>query len=105
MRSRFFAVQKSAFNKENNLTEEMDEVTNNFSTNNHFLKNPLCTGQLVKCLNISFNCHLDGSSKGLEDGFDFMVLVNAFGFDVQVAFSRVTEGLEEVVKHFCRHFP
>ena len=47
--------------------------------------------------------HFDAAGKCLEDALDFVMLVLAFGFDVEVHLGCIAERLEEVQEHLCRH--
>ena len=42
------------------------------------------------------DCHLQGSGKSFEDAFNLMMLVLAFGLDVQIHLRSIAEALEEV---------
>ena len=53
---------------------------------------------------IAFDGHAQSTCKGLEDAFNFMVLVLTFSTDVEVHGSRITQTLEEMQKHLCWHF-
>ena len=50
-------------------------------------------------VDVTANCHLEGSGESLEDTFNLVMLVIAFGFNVKVNASRVGERLEEVEEH------
>ncbi len=43
--------------------------------------------------------HLEGTCEGLEDALDLVVLVLAFGLDVEVDAGGIGERLEEVMEH------
>ena len=46
--------------------------------------------------------HLEGTCEGLEDALDLVVLVLAFGLDVEVDAGGIGERLEEVMEHLGR---
>ena len=47
--------------------------------------------------------HLQATGQSLENSLYLMVLIHAFGLDVQVHPRRVAQALEEVEKHLGRH--
>ena len=53
------------------------------------LKRSLRARQLIEGGNVALHSHLDCTGKAFEDRFDLVVLILAFGFDIQVAFGSV----------------
>jgi hypothetical protein len=56
-------------------------------------------------MGVAVNSHFDSFCKGFKDGLNFMVFILPLAANIQIAFSSVAEGLKEVEKHFCGHFP
>ena len=52
---------------------------------------------------VSFYGHANCFGECFEDGFNFMMLIIAPAFDVQVTAGRIAERFEEMVKHFGGH--
>ena len=53
--------------------------------------------------NISLDSTLESLGKCLEDSFYFMMFIGTFCFDVEIHSGIITETLEEMEEHLCRH--
>jgi len=49
--------------------------------------------------------HADSPCQRLENSFNLVMLILPLRLDVQVHTGSITEALEEVQEHFCRHLP
>lgn len=56
-------------------------------------------------VDITMDSHTDGAGEGLEDAFDFVVLILSFSLDIEIHASCVAETLEEVEEHLGGHLP
>lgn len=56
----------------------------------------------VEAVNIAPERHFETAGESFEDAFDFVMLVGAFGFDVEVDMRSVGKAFEEMEKHFGR---
>ena len=56
-------------------------------------------------VDIPSDCHFQGPCQCLEDAFYFMVLVIAFGTDMEIHLGSIAEALEEMQEHLSRHLP
>ena len=55
-------------------------------------------------VNVSFYRHFQTACKSFEDAFYLVVLVGAFGLDVEVHACSIAETLEDMQEHLCGHF-
>ena len=56
-------------------------------------------------INVAAHSHFQCSCQGFEYAFDLVMLVLAFGLDVQVHLRCVAQTLEEVQEHLGGHLP
>ena len=61
-------------------------------------------GRQLVMIDVATDSHAEGTCQRLEDAFDFVVLVGAFGLDVEVHPCGIAQALEEVQEHLCGHF-
>ena len=54
-------------------------------------------------IDVALHSHSECSCQSFEDAFNLVVLVVAFGLDVEVHVSRVAQAFEEMEKHFGWH--
>ena len=56
-------------------------------------------------IDISAHSHLQCSGQGFEYPLDFVMFVLSLCLDIEVHPRTVTETLEEMQEHLCRHIP
>ena len=56
-------------------------------------------------INVAAHSHFQSSCQGFEYAFNLVVLVLAFGLDVQIHLRCVAQTLEEVQEHLGGHLP
>ena len=54
-------------------------------------------------IDITADGHFQGTGEGFEDALDFVMLVLAFGTNVEIHLGSITETLEEMQEHLRRH--
>ena len=74
-------------------------ILKNFS----FLQASFARGHFV-VIDVASDSHFEASGEGFEDAFYLVVLVFAFGTDVEVHAGCIAQRLEEVQEHFGGHF-
>ena len=61
-------------------------------------------GRQLVVIDVATDGHAEGTCQRFEDAFDFVVLVGAFGLDVEIHSCGIAQALEEVQEHLCWHF-
>lgn len=55
-------------------------------------------------IDVSLHRHFQRAGKRFEDAFYLVMLVLTLSLDVEVHLCRITQTLEEMLEHLCRHF-